>query len=116
MRKKTIVAVGTGADTKHDFGTLFAQYPAVIASLPQTFTSHQFILRLAQWNQKAYVEALYAYRDDARPFNIVHSILARHLHACSEVELVSTDAPSGNIFGEADVCAVWRKREKTQSK
>lgn len=110
MRKKTIVSLGTGAEPKHDFGTLFEQYPSVIASIQkQTFTSHEFILKLAQDNQKAYIEALHAYRD-SEPFRNVHSFLARHLHTCPEVELVNTVAPSANIFGEADTCAVWKRK------
>ena len=40
----------------HDFDTLYAEYPDLIAQMPAVFTSHQFILRLAQQNQALYIE------------------------------------------------------------
>lgn len=63
--------------SEHDFSALYAQYPAVIASMRDTFTSHEFILRLAQQNQTLYIEALYSYRHKTHrgkpaPFLMVH--------------------------------------------
>ena len=69
---------------QHDFSELYAQYPAVIAQMSETFTSHEFILLLAQQHQRLYVEALYDYRDsihrgEPTPFRVVHGILSQHL-------------------------------------
>ena len=94
---------------------LFEQYPAVIVQMEATFTSHEFILCLAQQNQPLYVEALFHYRDATHrgvpaPFMRVHGILAKHLHAYPElIELVRRDAPSTNIFGQSVQCAEWRR-------
>jgi hypothetical protein len=69
---------------EHDFSAMYAQYPKVIAAMPKTFTSHQFILELARQNQTLYIEALYSYRhhshrDSPAPFLIVHGLLAQQL-------------------------------------
>ena len=44
--------------TSHNFTAIYSHYPAIIAQMPSLFTSHQFILRLAQANQPLYIEAL----------------------------------------------------------
>jgi hypothetical protein len=99
---------------KHDFSALFDQYPAIIAQMQKTFTSHQFILRLAQQHQALYIEALHSYRDSLHrgkpaPFRTVHQILAQHLHACPEVVKSMDNVPSVNIFGQDSDCAQWKK-------
>ena len=40
---------------QHDFDELYAQYSAVIAQMPETFTSHEFILELARQHQAIYI-------------------------------------------------------------
>jgi hypothetical protein len=100
---------------EHDFSALFAQYPSIISQLPETFTSHQFILELARQNQALYVEALYSYRNHEHrnapaPFMMVHSILAnRLLNYPHLIEQIRKDAPSQNIFREDDWCSEWGK-------
>jgi hypothetical protein len=42
--------------TEHDFGSLYAQYPTIIAQMPETFTNHQFILVLQHQKQIQYIE------------------------------------------------------------
>jgi hypothetical protein len=59
--------------TKFEFTSLFARYPHLIAEMQRSFSSHEFILRLAQQNQADYIEALHAYRD-TNPFQVVHGI------------------------------------------
>ena len=97
--------------SQHDFGALYNKYPSVIEQMPAKFTSHQFILRLAQQNQTLYIDTLDSYRHKDSPFMIVHGILARHLHAYPKViEQVRHDAPSTDIFGQSNWCSEWRKR------
>lgn len=99
----------------HDFSALDKHYPAIIAQMPERFTSHQFILELARQHQKLYIEALYSYRDHKHrnvpaPFLMVHGILAQRLLNFPElVEQIRKDAPSKNIFGEDSTCSNWQK-------
>jgi hypothetical protein len=94
---------------RHNFRALFNQYPDVIAQMPAAFTSHEFILRLAQENQALYVKALYSYRNETAPFKIVHGILARHLHAFKPAVRRIGKAQSVDIFGKSQECAKWRR-------
>jgi fructose-1,6-bisphosphatase len=104
--------------TQHDFVDFLDHYPEIIDQMDDIFTSHQFILALAQRYQRLYIEALYAYRDSEHrggqtPFLAVHGILARHLH--DYPHLVIRDpadeyVPSMDIFGRPNTCARWRKR------
>ncbi len=95
-------------------GPLFAAYEKVILQMPDEFTSHDFILRLAQQNQTAYVEALHAYRDRKRdgtpaPFMIVHGLLAQQLYERPELVQMLDRKSSKDIFGQTNECAVWRR-------
>jgi len=100
--------------SKHDFSPLFDQYPAIIAQMPPVFTSHQFILRIAQQHQVLYIEALHSYRDSMlkgtpTPFRAVHQLLAQRLNAYPELVKLMGNVPSVNIFGQASDCAQWKK-------
>jgi hypothetical protein len=83
--------------------------------MPETFTSHEFILELARQNQLQYVEALYNYRTNTHrgshaPFMTVHGILAKHLLNYPQfISQINKEVPSKNIFGEDDMCSEWRK-------
>ncbi|MFZ4664552.1 MAG: hypothetical protein ACOYNY_46595 [Caldilineaceae bacterium] len=99
---------------QHDFTQLYAQYPAVLDQLPGRFSSHEFILQLAQQHQALYVEALYSYRNTihrgkAAPFQIVHAILAMRLTNCTDRIRQLSPINSQNIFGESVECAAWEK-------
>jgi len=100
---------------EHEFSDLYAQYPDIIAQMPEIFTSHQFILELAHQNQTIYIEALYSYRDHPHrgvpaPFLMVHGILAQHLlYYPALIEQVRKDASSKNIFGLENTCSEWIK-------
>ncbi|MCX6033264.1 MAG: hypothetical protein NT169_28785 [Chloroflexi bacterium] len=99
----------------HDFSELYAQYPAVIEQMPETFTSHQFILLLAQQNQRLYVEALYSYRNSTHkggepsPFREVHRQLSQRLSDLPKLVTHMGEVPSVDIFGRSNDCAQWRK-------
>jgi hypothetical protein len=100
---------------EHDFSALFEHYPTVIAQMPEIFTSHQFILRLAQQHQPLYIEALHSYRDSPHrgspaPFRVVHQLLARHLHAYHDLVTHVGTVNSPDIFGQVQKCAQWRKQ------
>jgi hypothetical protein len=98
-----------------NFTSLYDKYPETIAEMPEIFDSHDFILLLAHHNQKAYVEALYAYRevkhtDQPAPFLNVHRILTVQLHAYPHlIKQIRKNVPSETIFGEMIGCTVWQK-------
>jgi hypothetical protein len=80
-----------------------------ISQMPDRFDSHQFILRLAQENQRFYIEALHCYRDAKAPFMVVHGELAKHLQEYPELIKQVSTVHSKNIFGQVNACAVWEK-------
>ena len=99
---------------EHDFSALFEHYPAIIALMPEVFTSHQFRVRLAQQHQTLYIEALYSYRHSPHrgspaPFRVVHQLLARHLRAHPDLVSHIGTVKSPDIFGGVQECVQWRK-------
>ena len=100
--------------TQHDFNTIFEHYPGLIAEMPDSFTSHQFILHLARQYQALYIEALYAYRNipspqHSTPFKTVHGILAKQLNAFSQLVTHVGEVESIDIFTQENRCAQWQK-------
>ena len=100
--------------SNHDFIPLIAQYRGVIAQMPPVFGAHEFILQLAQQNQRLYVEALYAYKDSPAqgtptPFMIVHGRLAKSLGDFPDLIKYEGTMASKDIFGHDNGCSQWRK-------
>jgi hypothetical protein len=99
----------------HDFSALYAKYPKVIAAMPDTFTSHHFILELARRHQTLYVEALYSYRNHINrkapaPFEMVHGRLAKQLSEFPKlVRQTQKNVRSKDIFGRDNDCSNWAK-------
>ena len=97
---------------KHDFTDLLARYPEVIAQMKPAFTSHQFILRLAEQYQHDYVAALTTYIGRRGPFKIVHKQLSTYLRRFPKLVVYDGRASSQetrDIFGHAQACAKWKK-------
>ena len=97
-----------------DFSALYSHYPNIIACMPSVFSSHKFILKLAQDHQPEYIEALFAYRNSKRldnptPFMIVHGVLAKGLRQFPELVEYVKDIPSKDIFEQANECSEWRR-------
>ena len=94
--------------TQYDYLELFKAYEKVIAEMPDIFTSHEFIIRLAQQNQKEYVNALYAYQERF-PFQAVHGVLSSRLREHNDKVRYVGEVESTDIFGHSNRCASWEK-------
>ena len=99
----------------YNFSELESKFPEIINKLPDTFDSHEFILKLAQQYQTEYVSALYAYKDfvlrtQPAPFYGVHKAIIQKLAAHTElVVLINNNKQSKDIFGNPQTCGEWRK-------
>lgn len=91
------------------FQALYDHYPAVVVQMPTEFTSHEFILRLFQQHQMAFIDALHVYRTNDAPMRQVTSQLSRQLHEFPHLVQNIGKVESPDIFGDASECAKWRK-------
>ncbi|MGC9395533.1 MAG: hypothetical protein ACP5J4_11825 [Anaerolineae bacterium] len=92
-----------------EFEALFHHYPEIIDAMPDTFTSHQFILALAQRYQRQYIELLYTYRAGDGPFRDTHNKLAKGLNRFPERVTKGERVNSADIFGSSGYARQWRK-------
>jgi hypothetical protein len=91
---------------------LVACYSAVIPLMKREFSSHDFILKLAETHQADYIDALAVYRNKPEPFRILHGRLAAALTRKQFKRLVQRNKPrdvvSRDIFGQKNKCAFWK--------
>ena len=93
----------------YNYQSLYDKFSDIIAKMKPEFTSHEFILLLAQKNQVEYIEALYNARLQPNPFQIVHRVLSQRLSEHSaEVKHVG-ETESIDIFGNSNRCSNWVK-------
>ncbi|GAB3656324.1 hypothetical protein [Ramlibacter alkalitolerans] len=88
---------------------LYQHYRPLIATMPERFSSHEFILKLAQGHQREYVAALVEYSDSGEPFRVVHQQLSRHFRFYPDLVEYLGDGPSVDIFGKSNSCAFWKR-------
>ncbi len=88
------------------------KFSEIVAFMPATFDSHEFILKLAQKYQKAYVRALNEYADNDQPFQTVHALLAKRLKQHADLVKHIDYRASKNIFRYDTAAAVWEKVKK----
>lgn len=92
-----------------DFFELETCVLELIPEMPKTFTSHQFILRLAQRFQHAYIIALHSCLDSEAPFQRVHQWVSNHLNKYPSQLAPMGAVPSHDIFGNSNTCSSWEK-------
>ena len=85
------------------------EYQQAIDALPDEFTSHEFILRLAWMFQQTYISFLYDYREYADPFRVAHSRLAARLNEWETLEAIG-QVVDEDIFRHPNGNVQWRKR------
>ena len=90
---------------------LTQHFPEIIAEMPNRFSSHEFIRKLAQRHQPLYVQVLakYIHQPQVSPFQIAHGVLAKKLYSFDTLIRKIGEEPSENIFGEISTASVWGK-------
>ena len=75
------------------------------------FTSHDFLLKLSQANQKEYIAALHHYSStNDTPFRTVHGILMKKLKERTDLVIcLPTPCKDEDIFGDKVNNACWQK-------
>ena len=89
---------------------LIREFATIIGQMPPTFTSHTFILALAQDNQRAYVEALNQYVAGDAPFQTLHAQISQSLYKFPALVDYIGEVDSLNIFGRPGRCAQWQRK------
>lgn len=92
-----------------EYEALEAVYPQVIASMPETFDGHEFILKLAHEHQRLYVLALAQHVSGGQPFKDVHGQIASRLHNFPSLVTKTGTHNSEDIFRQVNSTVTWQK-------
>ncbi len=83
---------------------------ATIPQMPASFDTHQLIIKLAQNNQRSYIEALQRVNGDT-PFQTLHSMIGKAvLKLAPQFNLKNEASSSPDIFGQKNSCVLWSRR------
>jgi hypothetical protein len=105
MKNDTVKRVITQVDLLEQY------FECVIAEMPEEFTFHQFVGKLAHQHQHEYIVSLVYFARNDTPFRALHGELERRLHVGSYgLTLVNSKEPSEDIFGTPSRCGKWRKQ------
>lgn len=87
-----------------------------VKQLPESFTTHSFVINLAQNNQREYIAALSEKANDKkieRPFQAVHQFIRSELEKCKDLVTDSGEKKTdANIFGQTSENTVWKNLTK----
>ncbi|MFN8531209.1 MAG: helix-turn-helix transcriptional regulator [Anaerolineae bacterium] len=101
----TVTMPSTGEEA---INNLVKHFPDILMQIDKSiFTSHEFILKLAQKHQQEYVAALTKYIESDAPFRDVNGQLAKRLKEFADLE--SKGESSENIFDNPSRSATWKK-------
>jgi len=81
---------------------------STIPLMPSEFDTHELILKLAQHNQRQYIEALQQVRGDA-PFQTLHSMIGKRVLKFAPEFGLTPHEPwsSDDIFRQKNSCVRW---------
>lgn len=87
----------------------------IMEKMKPVFDSHDFILKFAQKNQKAYAEMISLYVSSKEPFTQAHQQIGKFLlHAKDELGIENMgETVSKNIFGNANENKKWHKNNRS---
>lgn len=82
---------------------------SILPLMPASFDTHQLIVKLAQNNQRSYIEALQRVNGDT-PFQTLHSMIGKAvLKLAPEFDLGGEASSSPDIFGQNNSCVLWSR-------
>jgi hypothetical protein len=89
---------------------LLALVPKEIKSLPKTFSTHEFIIQLAQNNQQSYIKALNEKITSSTPFMVLHGAIGKYLAQQTDlIKEIDDKYVDADIFGNKSANNRWER-------